>query len=206
MPVSSKKVEGPATFLGNIYLLNSNDKLARFRLTIQKWKTSKSCTKCDLLSLIGQLNHACKVVRYGHTFCQMINLSTCAKEPHSHIWLNVSFRSDLQWWETFLPLWNGVGMMAVARWAHPEVTIVSDTSRNWGRGAYNSKEEWFQFQWPTAWATVHITIKELLPIVMSCALWSDDWRGKTVKYICDNAAVVAIIISSEGVRIIWSCI
>ena len=208
VPVSSKKVEGPATvlpFLG--ILLDSNameirlpdDKLARLRLTIQKWKTSKSCTKRDLLSLIGQLNHACKVVRYGRTFLRrMINLSTCAKELHHHIRLNVSFRSDLQWWATFLPLWNGVSMMAVARRAHPEATIVSDASGNWGCGAYNSKGEWFQFQWPTAWATVHITIKELLPIVMSCALWGDNWRGKTIKCICDNAAVVAIISSGRS--------
>lgn len=144
-----------------------DDKLARLRLTIQKWKTRKSCTKRDLLSLIGQLNHACKVVRYGRTFLRrMINLSTCAKELHHHIRLNVSFRSDLQWWATFLPLWNGVSMMAVARRAHPEATIVSDASGNWGCGEYNSKGEWFQFQWPTAWTTVHITIKELLPIVM----------------------------------------
>ena len=28
---------------------------------------------------------------------------------------------------------------------------------------------------------------------MSCALWGSNWRGKTVKCICDNAAVVMII-------------
>ena len=68
---SSKIVEGPATvlpFLG--ILLDSDameiclpeDKLSRLRLTMQEWKNKKCCTKRDLLSLIGQLNHACKMV------------------------------------------------------------------------------------------------------------------------------------------------
>ena len=29
-----------------------------------------------------------------------------------------------------------------------------------------------------AWAKVHITVKELLPVVVACTLWGDSWRGK----------------------------
>ena len=66
----------------------------------------------ELLSLIGQLQHACCVVRPGRTFLRrMINLSTVAKELHHRIRLNLGFRSDLQWWATFLPSWIGVGIM-----------------------------------------------------------------------------------------------
>ena len=32
---------------------------------------------------------------------------------HYMIRLNEGFRSDLRWWATFLPSWNGVGMMSV---------------------------------------------------------------------------------------------
>ena len=65
-------------------------------------------------------------------------------------------------------------------------------------GAFNTRGEWFQFQWPVAWESVHITIKELLPIVFSCAVWGAEWKGKTVKCECDNAAVVAIINSGKS--------
>jgi len=43
------------------------------------------------------------------------------------------------------------------------------------------------------WEEAHITAKELLPIVLACALWGKQWQGQTIKCLCDNAAVVAII-------------
>ena len=42
------------------------------------------------------------------------------------------------------------------------------------------------------------TVKELLPIVVACAVWGKQWRGTTVKCICDNAAVVAILKSGKS--------
>lgn len=34
----------------------------------------------------------------------------------------------------------------------------------------NVDAEWFQFMWPEAWLEFHITVKELLPVVMSIAI------------------------------------
>ena len=82
--------------------------------------------------------------------------------------------------------------------ASPGATIISDASGNWGCGAYSSQGDWFQFRWPESWASIHITIKELLPIIMSCVVWGHMWRGKTVKCLCDNAAVVAISNSNKS--------
>ena len=155
--------------------------------------------KAELLSLIGQLQHACKVVCYGRSFlCCMITLPTVAKEFHHHIRQNLSFRPDLQWWVIFLPQWNGVSMMTAHRRASPGATIVSEVSGNWGCGAYCSQGEWFQCQWPKPWSPIQITIKELLPEIMSCALWGSTWKGMTVKCLCDNDAVVAIINSGRS--------
>ena len=58
--------------------------------------------------------------------------------------------------------------------------------------------EWFQFQWPPALASVHITIKELLSIVLSCVVWGRHWKEKTAKCWCDNAAVVTIMNSGKS--------
>ena len=43
------------------------------------------------------------------------------------------------------------------------------------------------------WSSVHITVKELVPIVVACALWENQWKGATVLCRCDNAAVVSIV-------------
>lgn len=50
---------------------------------------------------------------------------------------------------------------------------------------------------PTAVVTpmqeAHITIKELVPIVLAVAVWGKEWHGLTVQARCDNSAVVAIL-------------
>jgi hypothetical protein len=45
---------------------------------------------------------------------------------------------------------------------------------------------------------VQITVKELLPIVISAAVWGDQWAEQTVRCRCDNAAVVAIVNSGKS--------
>ena len=64
--------------------------------------------------------------------------------------------------------------------------------------ARSRHREWFSFCWPELWKSVHITVKELAPIVIACGVWGSDWRGKTVQCRCDNAAVVAIIRSGTS--------
>ena len=67
-----------------------------------------------------------------------------------------------------------------------------------GVWAFSASGKWFQFEWPEQCASIHITIKELLPVVMSCALWGHRWKGESVLARSDNAAVVAIINSSRS--------
>ncbi len=151
-------------------------------------------SSAKLLPLIGQLQHACQVVRPGRTFLRsMIDLSTLAKEPHHRLRLNREFRSDLQWWVLFSLDWNGISMMSSVTRRPPTATITSDASG--GCGACSSSGNWLQFACPQVqvWASVHITVKELLPIILVCALWGNRWQGGTIRCRTDNAAVVAMI-------------
>ena len=157
------------------------------------------CTKRELLSLIGQLQHACCVVRAGRTFLRrMISLAKVAKFLHHRIRLNKGFQSDLQWWSCFLPAWNGASILSSVVRSIPTAVMTSDASGSWGCGAFTDQGEWFQLVWPESWEEVHITVKELLPIVVGAALWGDRWVGRTVKCRCDNAAVVAVINSGRS--------
>ena len=89
-------------------------------------------------------------------------------------------------------------MMAGVTPASPTGSITSDASGSWGCGAFTSAGEWFHLALPESWNGIHITTKELLPIVIGTALWGEQWRGKTVRCWCDNAAVVAIIRSGSS--------
>ena len=81
------------------------------------------------------------------------------------------------------------------RW---DITVTSDASGSWGCGAYTSTREWFQLRWPPSWESIHITVKELLPMVVAAAAWGKQCEGRSVKCRCDNAATVAIINSERS--------
>ena len=205
VPLATHKTEGPSTKLTILgieldthagILRLPSDKFARLRREISVWATKKSCCKRDLLSIIGQLQHACCVVKPGRSFLRrMIQLSTVVKKMHHLIRLNAGFRSDLKWWATFLYSWNGVSMMSALGIQRHSATITSDASGSWGCEAFDSQ---FQLSWPVTWVPLHITVKELLPIVLAVAMRGHQWQGKLVRCRCDNAAVVAILRSGTS--------
>ena len=75
---------------------------------------------------------------------------------------------------------------------------MSDASGSWGCGAYTSTGEWFQLRWLPSWESIHIMVKELLPIAVAAAIWGKQWEGRSVRCRCDNAATVAIINSGRS--------
>ena len=91
--VADYKTEGPSTllvFLGievdtiNRTLRFPREKLHQLQEEIRSWAGRHSCKKKALLSLIGQLQHACCVVQPGRTLLRrMIDLSTTAKKTTS---------------------------------------------------------------------------------------------------------------------------
>ena len=87
--------------------------------------------------------------------------------------------------------------MASASWSELRVILTSDASGSWGCGAYTSTGEWFQLMLSDDWSGIHITVKELLPIVL-VAIWGSRWKGLTVLCRCDNAAVVSIVNSGRS--------
>ena len=208
VPVAPAKTEGPTTkiiFLGIeidtvcMTLSLPQVKLVRLRSMIRQWSEKHSCTKRELLSLIDCLQHACCVVRPGRSFLRrMIDLSSGVRALHHRVRLNAGFRSDLKWWGCFLPMWNGSGLLCSVIKREPQVVLTSDASGSWGCGAFTSTGQWFQLALPDSWQEVHITVKELLPIVLAAATWGPLWRGFTVSCRCDNAAVVAIVNSGRS--------
>ena len=206
-PLEQEKVEGPSTclpFLGieldteAMEIRLPADKLLQLRQTIGEWAGRKAGRKRALLSLIGLLNHACKAVRQGRSFLRrLINVSASVQKLDGFVRLNASAQSDIYWWKEFAAAWNGISMLTEVRHNSPEATITSDASGLWGCGAYCGAQ-WFQLQWSHSTMQFHITIKELIPVVLALAIWGRQWCGKTVQIRCDNAAVVAILNSGDS--------
>ena len=100
---------------------------------------------------MGVLQHATMVVRHGRVFLwQMIELAKQVQKYHHFVHLNREFGSNLQWWRTFLPSWNGISFLPPAQEEAPAVTVYSDASGCWGCGAWCQPTAcWFQGAWPT---------------------------------------------------------
>ena len=211
MPVAPEKLEGPGpvvTFLGieidtlTMELRLPEKKLVELGREVREWLGRKSCRKKELQSLAGKLQHACKVVRPGRTFLRRVfALLSGARKGYHHIRLNQEFQSDIAWWDAFLEGWNGTSMLADG----PDeelvtVDVYTDASGSFGCGAF-WKHNWLQFRWLGEWGGRNITLKEILPVVLACAIWGQEWKGTTVVAHVDNQGAVAVLnagYSKEG--------
>ena len=149
IPLAPEKLEGPShilTFLGiefdtiHMEARLPDEKLVRIPTSLSSWLTKKKATKREILSLVGLLQHASKVVRPGRTFtARMYSTAAIVKELSYFTPLNREFRSDLQWWHTFINSWNGLSFL---RLSDPQSTfdcqVQTDAAGSWGCGAFYS--------------------------------------------------------------------
>ena len=208
-PLAGHKTVGPTTcltFLGIMIDTMANElrlppeKLARLRAVTSEWGDRKVCSRKELESLVGILNHACKVVRPGRSFLRRMldllkdrNTRQAGRRSTQHIRLNREFRSDLLWWRTFAQQWNGVTIMLPPGGGNA-FTMATDASGAWGCGAW-SGTSWFQLRWDTCSQQFPIAVKEMIPIIVGAVVWGSNWRGRRVCCRCDNQVVVSALTS-----------
>jgi len=77
----------------------------------------------------------------------LINLNTSVQHLHHHIRLNSEAMTDITWWQTFLPDWNGHAFFTdtSATDTH-DLGLYSDASGRLGAGAY-FQGHWLHYQW-----------------------------------------------------------
>ena len=198
-PLKPEKQEGPTTcltFLG-IELDSSTmevrlppDRKLELLQHLQQFRTKKKCTKWQLLSLIGRLSFACKVVAPGRIFLRrLIDLSCTVSGLNHRIRITREAQADIDWWLDFLPQWSGSSLMLQPEWTLSiDMELYSDAS-NLGYGAYWSGK-WFLSGWTPDQDPLPIAWKELYAIVVACNAWGPQWSGKRILFHCDNQTIV----------------
>ena len=98
IPLALEKLEGPSqslTFLGialdtkRMEARLPEDKLFQIRTQLAAWLGRKKATKREILSLVGLLQHATKVVKPGRTFISRV-YSKAAKLKELHYYTNLT--------------------------------------------------------------------------------------------------------------------
>lgn len=199
VPLAPDKMVGPCqviTYLGieidtvNFVVRLPQDKFTELLSSLHNWLGKKKCTKRELLSLIGSLSFACKVVKCGRMFLRrLIDLSTTVRSLHHHISLTTESRKDIQWWCEFLPTWNGIAIIHTETLDSSSINLFTDAS-GVGIGGFFSGA-WFSI----ALNLTHkysITFIELLAIVVAVFSWGEAWKNKQLVLYTDNLAIVHV--------------
>ena len=205
IPIATHKTVGPTVqlqYLGIIYDTDSMearlplDKLTRIREMLHKFESKQRVSKRALLSLLGHLNFASRVIRQGRSFVSyLLALAASVKELHHHVKLNAECRQDMAMWLRFLTEWNGVALFLeeeVTRAA--DYTLYTDAAATIGYGGF-FQNKWFQAMWPPELVLkdnkqLSMAFLELYPIVVASMLWGSEWEGKklfstaTMKLLC----------------------
>ena len=128
------------------------------------------------------------MVKPGRAFLRrLIDLSTSTDHLDHFIRLNLEVRLDIEWWWQFISCWNGtsVASSVAYRWL-ADIQFTTDASGSWGCRTY-WHPHWFQLKWPVTLTNAHISVKELVPIVLAVAMWGQLWRDYTIQVPSDNS-------------------
>ena len=206
VPLKQEKLVLPSTsmtFLG--ILLDSASQIASIpqdklealltslRTHLKFYKDGTTVTKRSLLSLIGKLSFATKVIPAGRIFLRRL-LDTAHSTPNLDAPLQLSSDSalDITWWLKFASNWNGTAFFLEPSWSHsPDMCLYTDASSEIGFGAYWNGR-WLQGRWAEALQHHSIQWKELYAIVMASEVWGHLWPNKRILFYCDNMAIVQL--------------
>ena len=208
VPLATNKTMGPLTCLEYLGIILDTEKLEarlpqekveRICEFIRSILNKSSCTKRELLQLLGHLNFASRVIVPGRSFVSyLIKLSTKVKELHFYVNLRKECRVDLQFWLKFLHSWNGINMFYDSSYtSNIDMHLYTDASSTVGFGGYY-QNKWFCSAWPKELPTLNnkslsMAFLELYPIVVAAILWGKEWKCKKILFYCDNESTVAIV-------------
>ncbi len=230
VPLSEEKTVGPSTrieFLG--IMLDSalmqaslpREKLCRIRDILKSFSSAASVSKRDLLSLLGHLNFAMRIIPQGRSFVsRLLDLSKTVKELHETIILDPGCLSDIRFWSLFLDEWNGISFFYNDKSeTSASIEFFTDAAPSVGFGGF-FKGEWFSEAWPKEMLNLPSACKstalfELYPIVVASLLWGSKWSRKQIVVLCDNEATVNMINKGRSKtpainrflrRLTWTCV
>ncbi|KAG1925038.1 proline and serine-rich protein 1-like [Pimephales promelas] len=208
IPLAQEKTTGPTTsieFLGiNLDSVNfqaslPKEKIDRIILIAANFTDRSKCSKRELLSLLGHLNYAMRIIPQGRPFItHLLALSSSVHALEDQVNLSCECKKELKLWITFLNQWNGLTFFYDDFISLPlDIKLFTDAAPSDGFGGYY-QGRWFASPWPpqlldTPESSASSALFELYPIVVAASLWGKEWSSKSIQIHCDNEATVQCI-------------
>ena len=203
VPIADDKLIGPTTALTYLGIEIDSvamtirlppEKLEQIKAIIRQWVRRVKCTKRELLSLIGLLAFASKVVKPGRMFLRrLIDLSTTVDSLNHFIYLNLEARGDINWWQQFLPEWNGLAIIHPTPITAIDLKLFTDAS-DIGFGCVYGNH-WAYGSWGWEWQPTeecNVNVRELFAVWAAIFTWGYQWANKEVVVFTDNQSIIDI--------------
>ena len=198
--VKPSKTEAPCkklTFLGlqidvdRKTVSMSQERLSDVRQELRDWIDKKSCSKREILSLIGTLTFCSQVVHYGQLYtCRLIHASKKAKYLHYTIYLDEDCRKDIRWWLRNMQACNGISWFPVKFNAYEADIMFTDASdnaaaavlgKNWTIQVFDGEYSWIRKK--------PIAFKELYAVLLGVSTFAVPLKGHQLLINIDNMAI-----------------
>nr|XP_055053787.1 uncharacterized protein LOC129438918 [Misgurnus anguillicaudatus] len=208
VPIAQEKTSGPDTsieFLGiNLDTIKfqaslPKEKIDRIILVSSTHLDSPNCSKRELLSLLGHLNFAMRIIPQGRPFIShLLSLASSVVRLEDQISLTNQCREELKLWITFLKQWNGLSFFYKTLASLPsDIQLYTDAAPSIGFGGFY-QGRLFASTWPPQLLdkthfSASSALFELYPLVAAAFLWGKEWSTNNIIVYCDNEATVHCI-------------
>ena len=204
LPMNQEKLTGPTkrmTCLGIHIDIDTNtmsitpEKIESIYTECKSVSSKIYLSKKAFQSLTGKLLYIQKCVKPGRIFLNRI-LATFRDNPsRKRIYLNDEFRADLNWFLTFLPVFNGITYIKKGD-VDDKQSLYLDACLT-GMGAV-----WRDRVYATPILDIpnfdlKIVHLEMFNIIIALRIWATHWRHSRIKVFCDNLSVVQVVRSSK---------
>ncbi len=205
IPIAQEKTLGPTT---SIEFLGINLDSVKFQVSLPKEKIDRiiliatelvnrrCCCKRELLSLLGHLNFAMRIIPQGRPFVShLLILASSTHALEDLISLSQECRDELRLWTLFLKQWNGLSLFYNNLISSPiDINLFTDAAPSIGFGGFY-QGRWFASPWPAQLKDLpqSSALAEFYLLVVAAFLWGNEWSSKCILVHCDNEAVVQCV-------------
>ena len=162
------------------------------------WLSRVRFTVKELQSLLGELSFVTACVHASRIFLsRLLNpLRSFPSNAKSQL-VTLEMRHDLAWWQTFLPLYNGVSVIKPADWSFADFRFTTDACLTRGGATFLDKCLTFPFPDFFLHAASHISALELFTVIVAVKFWPTALQHQRFLVSCDSEAAVTVINSGS---------
>jgi hypothetical protein len=162
---------------------------------VNTWLHKTCATRHQLQVLLGKLFHVAKCAKPAQLFVnRMLELLRVAPQ-NGYIQLTMEFKRDLNWFVSFLPLFNGIHLIQVRR---PGAIVYIDACLT-GVGGVAPPQYYHSQLPPNLIEESHpIAHVEMLNVLVAVFLWATLWTGYTVEIHCDNTNTINTLLHGRA--------